>query len=227
MYIANIRMADRRIFSHHSQMSCADNTSHKRGDVMLQHVKSQYANGIYKDRNYYIRPDTVTSFLDYDTYLTLSRAYYRNYDDRILEETHPRTVIEAQKSVVINREDNKYPREYNTHAYENGYRNPGHCRSMGCVCTSNENRGETFCRKSSPMRNRADFWRVAENVEFPGKINPHHLHCRPRCKSPLGPQYNTCYNGRYDNLCNRRTHYECEKGPRCLPGKCCQKSCCK
>lgn len=153
-------MNSRRVFSRDPVISYTDYNNNKKGDEILKYIKSNDTDLV--DRNFAIRGNDLTSFLDYDTFLNLSRSYFRNYTPRNVSCTSPMTVFDSAKSVLT---------------YTNLLSHINNCN----MCSHYTNVTDiNECKEAKnilyPYGTTLEY---TTNVEFPSKININNLHCLP------------------------------------------------
>lgn len=159
-------MNTRRVFSRDPVVSYTDYNNNKKGDEILKYIRSKDRHLV--DRNFAIRHSELTSFLDYDTFLNLSRSYSRNYVSRHVSYTSPMTVFDSEKSILT---------------YKKLLSHINNCN----VCSKNTNVKEmNKCKEANnilyPYGTTLEY---TTNVEFPSKININNLYCLPtdNCES--------------------------------------------
>lgn len=156
-------MNKRRVFSKDSNISYNDYTRNKKGDEILKYVKSN--NSYLVDRNFSIRHNELTSFLDYDTFLNLSRSYSRNYVPKYKMHTSPISVFDAKKSYL----------SYNQLSHM------GDCNA--CHNNNNNITQVNECKEAKgvlyPYGNTVE---CTTNLQYPSKININIINCIPECE---------------------------------------------
>lgn len=94
-------MFQNRVFSHGSNISCADHTRDKKGYAIMNYIQSNCDQSQeINDRNFSIKHNELTSFLDYDTFLNLTRTYHKYYLPANMVKSSPMSLYDAEMSVV-------------------------------------------------------------------------------------------------------------------------------
>ena len=90
-------MYKNRVFSNNTLLNYNEYNNKKIGKSLLDNI---YSRGAYSaDSNYTVKQNIITQFLDYNTFLLLSKAYFNlyEYDNKF---KHPTTILNATNSFL-------------------------------------------------------------------------------------------------------------------------------
>lgn len=192
-------MNSRRVFSREPIVSYTDYNRNKKGDEILKVIKTQQSQ--LDDRNFKIRNHELTSFLDYDTFLNITRSYSRNYLPAEEIYRSPMTVFDAEKSELSYKQLLSHIRDCN----------------VCCQCTN-----ITDVRKCKEANNilypYGNILGHADNFKYPSKINIQNFNCTTEyyhCDTIPDNNSNHC------DVCGDTGHYDKSPLSHILPyGNC-------
>ena len=243
-------MCSRRVFANNIDLNSSEYISSIKGEQIYRNLRSKGSN--IKDNNYTVVNNEISNFSDYNTFLNLSRAYFRHYGPNISIYQAPKSINEAKTSFIYNNQLLSNIKDCN-------YCNI--CKKNTIVCECKEDKNILYpygnnCNKSYHLNDYSD-----TDFKFPVKLtfidsencsdnhnNCHNEHkklvpicnefsygkkccnscdsgsnCGSRCGSNCG---SNCGCGKIETKkgCMNKCVKKCTKTTDCNP---CRKSCCE
>ena len=87
-------MCSRRVFANNIDLNSSEYISSIKGEQIYRNLRSKGSN--IKDNNYTVVNNEISNFSDYNTFLNLSRAYFRHYGPNISIYQAPKSINEAK-----------------------------------------------------------------------------------------------------------------------------------
>jgi hypothetical protein len=210
-------MYSKRVFSNNNNINFIDYNNIKKGEEIYKNIHSK--DNCVNDKNYLIKDNELKRILDYDTFLNLSRTYFRH-------SRHSRTTIHNNSPRSINDEARSFICYNKILSHINDCDYCCNCKDIDKICECKEIKNilypyDSYIKSDKNLDQYDD-----TGFSFPVKLkfqNCNNTNCDNK-KIPVPSELSYCskeknefskyFNNYYGNCCEKNCHGNCsEKKP--------------